>query len=540
MKEFSVNLEGENFVFQTGKLAQMADGACLATYRDEVILATVGMATSVREGMDFFPLMCEFQPKYYASGKVKGSRFNKREGRPSDSAVLNSRLIDRPLRPMFPKGMVNDVQVITTVLQTEATRSAGTMAITAASMAILLSGIPFEAPVAAVRVGMKEDGTFFLDPTYEEAENGLLDLVVAGSADAIMMVEAGASQISDEKMVAALEYAHGHIKTLCKAQAEFAAQHEITPLKPIFAAKDEKAEEAVNKFVTDAMLDEIRGVGKKALHAKVHEAEDKLLAHYKEEIENGELTKGGLLDFFNKAWSKRMRKNILEKDIRADGRKSDDVRALSSEVGILPRVHGTGLFQRGNTQVLSAVTIGGPGDGQIIDDPDRGEFTQMYIHHYNFPPFSVGDVKPLRGTNRREIGHGALAERALRYVMPTKEEGFPYFVRVVSEVLACNGSSSMGSACGSTLALMDAGVPIKAPVSGVAMGLVTDESGNYKILADIQAAEDFCGDMDLKVCGTEKGITALQMDIKLKGLKMDLLVEALGKARIARNTILKS
>jgi len=542
-KEYSVDINGEKLTFQTGKLATMIDGSCVVKYRNEILLATAGMSKTPREGIDFFPLMCEYQPKYYATGKIKGSRFIKREGRPTDSAILTSRLIDRPLRPMFPKGMQNEVQLIVTLLQSDATRSVGALAITAASMAVLLSGIPFEAPVSAVRIGMDEKGEFVLDPTFEQLEEGDLDLVVAGSEDAIMMVEAGARLLSDEKMVEALEFAHKYIKVLCQAQKEFASQCEIEPKTPQFKEYDEANKEAVDSFVTDEMLDSIKGVGKKVLHKKVEEIQNALLENFAEKIENEELSESELIHFFEKKWADRMRHNILEKDQRLDGRTPDEIRPLSTEVGILPRTHGSGLFNRGQTQALSVVTVGSPSDAQLIDDPDQDEYSRYYMHHYNFPPYSVGEVRMLRGTNRREVGHGKLGERALKYVMPTKKEGFPYTVRVTSEILACNGSSSMAATCGSTLALMDAGIPIKSAISGVAMGLVTDDKENiqkYKILTDIQAQEDFCGDMDLKVCGDEEGITSLQMDIKLKGLSMDLLREALGKARTARTKILEN
>ncbi len=539
MKEYSIDINGEKLTFQTGKLANMIDGSCVVTFRNEILLATAGMSKTPREGIDFFPLMCEYQPKYYATGKIKGSRFIKREGRPPESAILTSRLIDRPMRPMFPKGMQNEVQLIVTLLQSDETRPVGTLAITAASMAVQLSGIPFEAPVSAVRVGMDKNGKFILNPSFEDIEKGDLDLVVAGSEDAIMMVEAGARLLPDEKMVEALEFAHTYIKKLCRAQSDFAGMCDIEPKTPTFQEYDEANKEAVDSFITDEMLDNIKGVGKKVLHAKVEELEKSLLENFAEKIENEELSEKELLHFFEKKWAERMRHNILEKDLRLDGRGPDDIRPLSSEVGILPRTHGSGLFNRGQTQALSVVTIGSPSDAKLIDDPDQEEHTKYYMHHYNFPPYSVGEVRPLRGTNRREIGHGMLGERALKYVMPTKEEGFPYTVRVVSEILSCNGSSSMAATCGSTLALMDAGVPIKSPIAGVAMGLVTDGE-KHKVLTDIQAQEDFCGDMDLKVCGDEEGITSLQMDIKLKGLSMDLLKEAFGKAKIGRRKILES
>lgn len=540
VKKMSVDLDGVEFGFESGKLAQLADGAVTVTYGDTVILATAGMSGSPRQGIDFFPLMCDFEARYYATGKMKGSRFSKREARPADSAIIVSRLIDRPLRPMFPKGMKNDVQIIATLLQASGDRSAAAAAITGASAAVQLSGIPIEAPIAAVRVGMRDNGDFFLDPTYEEAA-GNLDLVIAGSEDAILMVEAGANLISDEKMIAAFEYAHTHIKTLCKAQTEFRKQFEIEMKEPIFATPNELAEAAVAEVLTEKDFASIGGKMKREYKKSLHAVEEKLLTALADRIEAGDFEKGDVLKVMGKKAAKVMRDKIFAKNSRLDGRKADEIRPLFSEAGVFPRLHGSAIFQRGDTQALSIVTLAGPGNELLLDDAGlAGEVKQTYMHHYNFPPYSVGEVRPMRGTGRREIGHGVLGERALQYMIPTAAEGFPYTVRVVSEILGCNGSSSMAAVCGSTLSLMDAGVPIKAAIAGIAMGLVMDEDGKYVILTDIQGAEDFDGDMDLKVCGNAEGLTSLQMDIKLKGLKMDLLVEALGKARTARTTILKN
>lgn len=541
-KSVSVQLDGVDFTFETGKMANLADGSAVVKYGNSILLATAGMNDTPRPGMDFFPLMCDYDPKYYATGKIKGSRFMKREGRPPESAILVARMIDRPLRPMFPKGMMNDVQIIVTLLQADGTHSDAAAAITGASMALQLSGIPFEAPVSAVRVGMDENGKFFLTPTYEQVDNGDLDLVIAGTEDAVMMVEAGARLISNEKMLEAFDFAHERIKKLCAAQRELASQFDITPKTPIIREVNTTAEELVANALTDADWNTIGGVGKKALKKTIAALQEKLFESCADALENEEVTKGDLMEFFNKGLKKYIRNQIMTTGKRLDGRSLTDIRPLSSEVGTLPRTHGSGLFQRGNTQALSVLTVGSVGDAQLLDDPDRPEFNKYYFHHYNFPPYSVGEVKPLRGTNRREIGHGTLAERALQYVMPTKEkDNFPYTIRVVSEILACNGSSSMASVCGSTLALMDGGVPIKSAISGIAMGLVMDEeTGEYHILTDIQAQEDFCGDMDLKVCGNENGLTALQMDIKLKGLDMKLLKEALDQAQTGRAEILKT
>ena len=541
-KTVSVQLDGVDFTFETGKMANLADGSAVVKYGNSILLATAGMNDNPRPGMDFFPLMCDYDPKYYATGKIKGSRFMKREGRPPESAILVARMIDRPLRPMFPKGMMNDVQIIVTLLQADGTHSDATTAITAASMALQLSGIPFEAPVSAVRVGMDENGAFFLNPNYDQVDNGDLDLVIAGTEEAVMMVEAGARLISNEKMLEAFEFAHERIKKLCAAQRELVSQCEVTPKVPQIREVNETAEALVANALTQSDWETIGGVGKKALKKTIAALQEKLLESCAEALENEEVTKGDLMTFFDKGLKKYIRNQIMTTGKRLDGRSFTDIRELSSEVGTLPRTHGSGIFLRGDTQALSVLTVGSVGDAQLLDDPDRPEFNKYYFHHYNFPPYSVGEVKPLRGTNRREIGHGTLAERALQYVLPTKEkDNFPYTLRVVSEILACNGSSSMASVCGSTLALMDGGVPIKSAISGIAMGLVMDEeTGKYHILSDIQAQEDFCGDMDLKVCGNENGLTALQMDIKLKGLDMKLLKEALDQAQTGRAEILTS
>ena len=540
-KSFSVEVGNQELVFKSGKLAPQADGSVLAAVGDIAILATVTMADKPREGIDFFPLMVDFEEKFYAAGRLKGSRFIKREGRPSDNAVLNCRLIDRPLRPLFPKGMQNDVQVICTLLQTDEKHNSVTAAMCAASMALQLSGIPIEAPIAGVQVGMNQDGSFILNPTYEEIDNGKLDLTIAGTEEAIMMVEAGANLVTNEEMLKALDFGHEAIKKICKAQKEFTKQFTIEPKEASFKAVAEAEVEAVANTITESDLSTVGGVTKKEVKKALHALEDKLLEKYTNEIENEELSAGKLKDALNKAFSKNMRKRVFTEGKRVDGRAVDEIRPLNAEVGLFPRLHGSALFQRGETQALSVVTLGGPSDALIVDTPMRPESEQTYIHHYNFPPYSVGEVRPLRGTGRREIGHGALAERALYPMLPSPEDNFPYVVRVVSEILACNGSSSMASVCGSTLSLMDAGVPIKHAISGIAMGLLMDEeTGEYKILSDIQGLEDFDGDMDFKVTGTEDAITALQLDIKVKGLKPELLANALIQAQEGRTHILQA
>ena len=523
--------------FEVGKFALQADGAVLVRYDDIVLHATAHMG-SAREGMDFFPLVVDFEPKYYATGKIKGSRFNKREGRPSDNSVLVCRLIDRPLRPMFPKGTLNEVQINVSLLQSSGERSAAAMAITAASMAVQASGIPIEAPVSGVRVGMDDAGEFFLQPTFSQIESGKLDLIVAGTEEAITMVEAGASLVDSETLLRALEWAHEHIKTQCRAQAEFRSQLEITE-KTTTTAPEISAEnlDRVDSVLSSADFLAIKGTTKKEIKTQLQLAEQKLAERYEddEEIDFSQVKKA-----FEKRFAQSLRARVFDQGERLDGRAVDQVRPLSSEVQLFERLHGCALFQRGETQAFSVATLAGPKAAQIIDDPDQPEYESHYFHHYNFPGYSVGEVKMNRGVSRREIGHGALAERALRYVMPTKEDGFPYTVRVVSEIFTCNGSSSMASVCGSTLALMDAGVPIKAPIAGVAMGLLMNEDGDYRILTDIQSFEDFDGDMDFKIAGNTEGITALQLDIKVKGLKIDLLRQAIHQAQGALQQILET
>jgi polyribonucleotide nucleotidyltransferase len=537
IKKYSVEIGGKTLNFEHGKMAKLATGSVFATYGDTSILVTVEMGEA-REGIDFFPLVVDFEAKYYAIGKIKGSRFNKREGRASDSAILTARMIDRPLRPLFPKGMTNEVQIICTLLQSNGEQSAAPLAINAASMGLLISGIPFEKPVGAVRIGMNEAGKLIVDPTYDQCENGSLDLLVAGSEDSIMMVEAGANLISNEKMLEALAFAHEEIKKICQAQLEFIKEFDIEPKIATLKEESAIAEELVNKILTDAEFDAVKAVGKMEIKKQLHVLENKLMDACAEQLEAEEVSKQDLKKYFDKKFGASIRRRIFEKGTRIDGRKTDEIRPIYVETNVLPRLHGSAIFQRGETQALSILTVGGPNDEMLIDDPDRPEHTDRYIHHYNFPPYSVGEVGRLRGPGRREIGHGKLAERALQYVIPTGADN-PYTLRVVSEILSCNGSSSMASVCGSTLALMSGGIKIKAPIAGIAMGLVMDEeTGVSHILTDIQGLEDAGGDMDFKVTGDENGITALQMDIKVKGLKLELLKDALEAAQKGRTFIL--
>lgn len=537
----TTDLAGRKLTLETGFLALQAHGAVTVTLGETVVLVTVVMNDTPREGQDFFPLTCEYEERYYATGKIKGSRFIKREGRPSDNAVLTARLMDRPLRPLFPYGMTNDVQVIATVLSADMEVDPSTSAIIGASAALMISGIPFNGPIAAVRIGLITDSEgkdqLIVNPSYEQSIKGKLNLVVAGTMDAITMVEAAASEVDEETMLAALELAHKEIKQLCTLQKDFAAQFKPKPKKVTMTEIPAEVKEAVKSVITTADLDTVTGHTKGEVKERVYALEEKVLEKYAMEIKEGKFSKSHLKGAFMEMAENRMRENILQKETRVDGRKTDEIRPIEIHLGIMPRTHGSALFQRGETQALTLTTLGGPGAAQTIDTMDE-DSEKRYIHHYNFPPFSVGEARPLRGTSRREIGHGDLAERALLPVLPPKET-FPYAMRLVSEVVSCNGSSSMASVCGSSLSLMDAGVPLVRPIAGIAMGLVTDDKGNYKILTDIQGMEDFAGDMDFKVAGSEKGITALQMDIKISGLSTNVMREALERAKKARMEILE-
>ncbi|HEX5429545.1 MAG TPA: polyribonucleotide nucleotidyltransferase [Patescibacteria group bacterium] len=538
----STEIAGKTLSLETGLLAQQANGSVLGRLGDTVVLVTAVMSKNVREGMDYFPLLVDYEERLYAAGKIKGSRFIKREGRATDEAILSGRLIDRSLRPLFPEGMRNDVQVVATILSVDEVNDPDIVAINAASAALSGSNIPFEGPIAAVRVG-RVKGEYVINPNYQEREEGDLDLVVSGTKEHIMMVEAGAKQITEADMIGAIKFAKDYLSQLFDLQMELINKVKvpkaevvyILPDKDIYAEVEKsqaKLEQALygtfSKEIREKQVDEV----KKTIVAEITEA-------YKEKPEmNGE--KNAKLSF-DKLLKKTIRKNILESDKRIDLRPLNVTRPVSCEVGVLPRTHGSALFNRGETQILTTVTLGSAGDAQILDgmeDFGVDGTVKRYIHHYNFPGYSVGEVAPIRGPGRREVGHGALAERAVEVVIPDKEK-FPYTLRLVSEALGSNGSTSMGSTCGSTLALMDAGVPITDMIGGVAMGLILDPaSGKYKVLTDIQGIEDGNGDMDFKVTGSDKGITALQMDNKTKGLTVEILEKALAQAREGRMHIL--
>ena len=531
---FSTQVGGHTVTVSTGKLAEQAGGAVTFRQGDAMLFTTTTMSKKAREGMDFFPLSVDFEEKLYAAGRIPGSFF-RREGKASTRATLTARLTDRPLRPLFPKGMRNEVQVIITSFAADNIHHLDIMAVNSASCALTISDIPWNGPIGAIRVGYI-DGELVANPTIPEMENSTLDLRLAGSSDAIIMVEAGANEVTEELMVEALAFGHKALQPLITLQEEMRAA--VGKEKREVALIDESNPmlEPVQQRLGDRLFQTI------ASHTERHERgnaistlTDEIVEAFVADDEDADTV--AIRSAIQKMTKAIIRDRILQDGIRPDGRSYDQIRALSSEVGLLPRTHGSGLFKRGETQVMSIVTLGMPREAQKLDNIFNEE-SRRYIHHYNFPPYSTGETWFLRGPKRREIGHGALAENALRPMIPS-EDVFPYTIRVVSEVLSSNGSTSQGSVCASTLALMDCGVPIKKPVAGVAMGLIyDDETGMYAILSDIQGMEDHLGDMDFKVAGTPDGITAIQMDIKISGLSMELMADALAQARVGRLTIL--
>ncbi|HPI67003.1 MAG TPA: polyribonucleotide nucleotidyltransferase [bacterium] len=549
-KTFATEIGGKKLILETGHLAGQTNASCTAQYGETVVLATACMTNKVREGIDFFPLLVDYDEKLYAAGKIKGSRFIKREGKATDEAILSGRLTDRSIRPLFNEEMRNDVQVVLTVLSFDAENDSDVIGLNAASAALAISDIPWAGPIGAVRVGLipsTEDSNkleLVLNPSYEARRKSILDLVVAGTKEEVVMLEAGANQVEEAQMHEAIVFGQKHLRKVIELIETMRAEVGVEKIKIDKEETDEekavmvKLENKVGAMVEEKIEEIFASRSKEEYHANI----EKLNLYVDEvlkadnDVSKDERVKG--IKMIEKFLDVHARKLVLEKNIRVDGRALDEIRPLSAEVSILPRTHGSGLFQRGETQVLSVVTLGSPSDEQTLDTMEESG-KKSYMHHYNFPPFSVGEIGPMRGPGRREIGHGALAEKALVPVLPEKEN-FPYTIRVVSEVLSSNGSSSQASICGSTLSLMDAGVPIKAPVAGIAMGMMSDynNKNNYKILTDIQGVEDHSGDMDFKVAGTSQGITALQLDIKLGGIGLNIVEETLSKAKVAREKIL--
>ncbi|MEL4896083.1 polyribonucleotide nucleotidyltransferase [Crocosphaera sp. Alani8] len=545
MQEFdkSISFDGRDIRLKLGLLAPQAGGAVLIQSGDTAVLVTATTSKG-REGIDFLPLTVDYEERLYAAGRIPGG-FLRREGRPPERAILISRLIDRPLRPLFPNWWRNDIQIIATTLSMDEEVPPDVLAVTGSSIAVIQAKIPFYGPMAAVRVGLIGDD-FIINPTYREVESGDLDLVVAGSPDGVVMVEAGANQLPEQDIIEAIDFGYEAVRDLIGAQYDIMEELGLEIAK----AEPPTTDEALEKFISDRAKDSVKKVlvqydlskaeRDTALDNIKETAIEEAIAELPEEDPIKVLTTEEpkvLGNLYKGLTKKLMRSQIVDEGIRVDGRKLDEVRPISCRVGLLPpRVHGSALFTRGLTQVFSLATLGTPGDAQDLGDDLHPEDEKRYLHHYNFPPFSVGETKPLRSPGRREIGHGALAERAILPVLPAQDE-FPYVVRVVSEVVSSNGSTSMGSVCGSTLALMDAGVPIIKPVSGAAMGLIR-EGKEVRILTDIQGIEDFLGDMDFKVAGTDSGITALQMDMKITGLSMEVVAKAIEQALPARLHIL--
>ena len=532
IKRYTATVGGRALVFETGKLAAQAGGAVTVQVGETVVFAAATMSAQAREGIDFFPLSVNYEERMYAGGRIPGSFF-RREGRPHTEAILVARLTDRPLRPLFPKGMRNDVQVIMYSLSADGENPIDILAINAASAALTISDIPWDGPVGAVRVG-RIDEEFVINPTFAEMADSDLDLRLAGTKDAILMVECGANEVPEEVMVAALEFGHEAIQPIVELQEKMAAEIGKPKREPIILLPSKELEEKVFARVEapmKALLEQ--PLSKDDFYGGMDALREEVLAEFTAEDET--ISPQDIKTAFDEAEKRIVRERILNEGKRPDGRGPKDVRPIWCEVDVSPRAHGSGLFTRGETQALTLATLGTLREAQELDNLTPQE-SKRYMHHYNFPPFCTGEVRMLRGQSRREIGHGALAERALEPVIPPQDE-FPYTLRLVSEIMSSNGSSSMASVCGSTLALMDTGVPIKAPVSGVAMGLITD-GDRYQILTDILGAEDHLGDMDFKVAGTEKGITALQMDIKISGLSSEIMSEALAQAREARMHIL--
>ena len=542
---FETELAGKKIIFETGHFANQAAGACTVQYGGTVVLATAVMSKEIREGIDYFPLLVDYEERLYAAGKIKGSRFIKREGRPSDDAILTSRMVDRTIRPLFDETIRHDVQVVLTVLSVDQENDPDIISLIAASCALAISNIPWAGPIAGVRVG-QINGEWVLNPTYEARVKSDLDLVIAGIDSKIIMLESSCQEITEDRITEAIIFGQKHLKKILEIikeiQKKVGVEKEVIEFGEL--SGDEKtALEKLEKKVKDFSKDKIKEVFK----IKSKNEHQEMLTKIKDELEevlknDNEVTKEQReqgIKMVDPLYEEEARRMVLEDNTRVDGRKTDEIRPISCEAGILPRTHGSGLFNRGETQVLSIITLGGPGEEQFLDTMEETG-KKRFMHHYNFPGFSTGEVSPIRAPGRREIGHGALVEKAIMPLLPEKDK-FPYTIRVVSEVLSSNGSTSQASCCGSSLALMDAGVPIKESVAGIAIGLITDKNNEkkYKILTDIQGVEDHNGDMDFKISGTKNGITAIQMDTKLHGLNMEVLEESLKVGKEARIEILE-
>ena len=533
IKTFKKEIAGKELTIETGKMANQANGSVTVQYGDTVLLATATMSDRQREGINYFPLMVDYEERLYAAGKIKGSRFIKREGRPTDEAVLSGRMTDRILRPLFNGRMRNDIQVVITILSVDQENDPDFCAIIGASLALAISDIPWNGPVGVVRIA-EVDEEIIANPTYEQRKKSNYEIIIAGKEDKINMVEAGGKEVPEADIIKAFKFSSQYIKELTDFQNEIISKIGKTKKKVELVKADDKIEKEIRRFLSDKIYALNFNTTKEEQSAKREafnkELKDFVIEKFGDEI----LAIARIIE--EEETDALMHKSILKDNKRPDGRRMDEVRKINSEVGILPRTHGSGLFNRGATQALTVATLGAPGDEQTLDGMEENG-KKRFMHHYTFPAFSVGEVAPNRGPGRREIGHGALAEKAIYPMIPDKEN-FPYTIRLVSEILSSNGSSSMASVCGSSLSLMDAGVPIQRPVAGIAMGLITEKNGRYKILTDIQGPEDHYGDMDFKIAGTEVGINAMQMDVKLEGITVNIIEETLLAARKARMHII--
>ena len=537
-KEFKLKIGNRELIVEIKNLAEQANGSCLVRYGDTEVLATAVMSKEEKEDRGFFPLSVNYEEKYYAAGKIRGARYIRRESRPTDEAVCNARLIDRAIRPLFPKNLKREVQVIATVLSWDGQNEPDILALQAASLALLISDIPWQGPVAAVRMGSLNN-ELILNPTYEEREKSPMDFVLAGISreDKILinMMEGGFEETKEDLVLRTFDFGSSHLKKLIDFQLQIAKEIGKEKLVLKTPDLDKELKEEVKKFLGQKLDNILFQSSKKDQMEKVNKLKDEMVYH----LEEGDWNLEQIIqskNFFEEEINKLVHQKAIKEDLRFDGRRIDQIREISVEAGLLPRTHGSGLFCRGKTKSLSILTLGAPGDVQLLEGMEIvGK--KRFMHHYNFPPYSTGDIKPIRGPGRREIGHGVLAEKALLPLIPSSED-FPYTIRIVSEILSSNGSTSMASVCSSSLALMDAGVPIKTAVAGIALGLMMDDSGNYKILTDIQGPEDHHGDMDLKIAGTKEGITAIQMDVKINGISKGIFQESLEKGKTARLIIL--
>ena len=536
MHQFKMDLGGRDLIIGIGKFANQADGAVTVRYGGTVVLVTAVMSKETRMETDYMPLMVDYEEKFYAAGKIKGSRFMKREGRAPDDAVLSGRLIDRTIRPRFNQKIRNEVQIIATVLSFDKENDPDILALFGASLALLISDIPWNGPVAGARVGMI-DGQWLLNPSYENRKKSQFDVVIAGTKDKINMLEAGADEMPEEVMLSAIEFGHKYAQKIIEFQEQIAKEIGNPKRKIEISEPDEKFRKDALDFLNNDLEKFIYEKDKQKRSKNLDGLKKKFIEYAEKSYPNDESKIRYAYTILEEETDRIVHKNILEKEMRPDGRKLDEIRSLNCEAAVLPCTHGSGLFQRGETQALSVLTLGAPDDEIIIETMEIDE-KRRFMHHYNFPPFSVNEVKPMRGPGRRDIGHGALAEKAIFPLIPQKET-FPYAIRVVSEILSSNGSSSMASVSGTSLALMDGGVPIKRAAAGIAMGLVMESEKKYKILTDIQGPEDHYGDMDLKVAGTKKGVTAIQMDVKIEGVTAEILKESFEQAKKARMQILE-